>query len=849
MEKTNNSKLFNYSLDEIVNERFATYSKYVIQERALPDVRDGLKPVQRRILYLMDQEGNNHSKPYRKSAKTVGMVIANYHPHGDTSVYDAMVRMSQSWKLRIPLISMHGNNGSIDDDPAAAMRYTEARLAQIAGELLQDIDKKTVSFAPNYDDTLEEPTVLPARFPNLLVNGAKGIAAGYATDIPPHNLQEIIDATIQLIKKPKSTLDELMEFIKGPDFPTGGIVEGIDGIKDAFMTGSGSVQIVSKTEIKNEKNCIQFIITEIPYEVIKSKLVQEIDRIRYEKEIDGIIEARDESDREGLKIVIEIRKEADIDGVVNYLMRKTQLSVRYRYNMVSIVNKTPRQLGIIPMLTAYIKHQLEVLVNKTKFNLNKAETRLHIIKGLIIAILNLDEVIRIIRQSKDKADSKINLQNAFAIDELQAEAIVTMQLYRLSSTDIAILRKEGEDLEELIIELKALLEDEGKQRKVIIKQLEEIKKDYPSPRLTEIRHDLTDFTIINKPIIKEDVMIAITRDGYLKRSSMKSFNASDEAIPKFKQTDMLIGVGQANTGDIMIAFTNLGNFIYIPIHEFPEMKWKEEGQHLNTIMTISGEEKIIDAYVVPNFDLDASFIICSYFGQITKIKLNNFQVQRYSKPIRCMKLSEGDNIVSIQLADGDSTITICNVLGKGYRFHEKQISALNLGVKGVSALKNTHSEKIGGMIATLHEQKDLYLVVTKEGGARFFHTNQLEVGNRLSRCEDIFKFYNIEPHRLVTLCKTTSGNKINILYATNGSIIHEFEDMHHSPLGKIMKNTLITNKDTIIAAADFTLKTISPKLKTYIPIPDKIEVTKVTKSEPEEKEDDGEQMSIFDDFI
>ena len=853
------------TLEKVYSSCFGNYSKHIIQERSLPDIRDGLKPVQRRILFTMHQDGNTSNKPFRKSAKTVGSVMGQYHPHGDSSIYEAMVRMSQSWKNSVTLIDMHGNNGSIDNDPAAAMRYTEARLSKISDLMLKNIDKETVSFAPNYDDSLFEPTVLPSLFPNLLVNGAKGIAAGYATEIPPHNLGEVIDATIHLIKHPKSTVEDLMEFIKGPDFPTGAILQGKEGLIKAYNTGAGAVKILSRTKVVEEKNCFQLIISEIPFEVVKSQLVMKIDSLRFNHTVDGIIEVRDESDRSGLKIVVDIRKEADVDAIVSSLMKLTDLQISYNFNMVTIVDNTPRQLGIKDMLDAYIRHQIEVLVNLTKFDLKKAKERLHIVKALIIALTNLDEVIEIIRRSHGKQESKTNLENRFGFDDKQSEAIVMLNLYRLNSTDIEEIRQEGRDLEAKIADLEAILVSDSKQRKIIANQLEQIKKEYARPRLTEIQDEITNFVVERKPIIKEDVQISITKDGYVKRSSLKSYNSSEGAYPKYKNTDMLIGITQANTADVLLAFTNKGNYLYLPIFEFPEMKWKDEGSHLNSFMTINGDEKIVKAFLIKDFNVDVHIVVCSYFGQISRIKLNKFVTQKYNRPLKCMKLSAGDYIVGVGYTDGDSTITISNDLGKGYKTHENSIPSVSLGAKGVIALKNSESDNIGGIITTLHNQKDLYVIFSKEGAYRLFHTNQLEVAKKCSRCYDLFKFYKTEPHRISAMFKVKDQDPINILYSNGNSPIDLLEDYHHSPCGKIMKANLSLEKGVKIeSASNFNIEIIDSKIKTYyvepkiekeIPLNLEFIETKedIIKQKEEIEEDkqvqEEEQMSIFDDMF
>ncbi len=500
-------------LEEVIGDRFGRYSKYIIQERALPDARDGLKPVQRRILYAMYAEGNTHEKGFRKSAKTVGNVIGNYHPHGDSSVYEAMVRMSQDWKVRNVLIQMHGNNGSNDGDPPAAMRYTEARLSAISAELLRDIEKNTVEFIPNFDDTSKEPTVLPSMFPNLLVNGSTGISAGYATDIPPHSLDEIIDGVFMRLDNPECTVEELMTVIKGPDFPTGGIIQGVEGILKAYKTGKGKIIVRGKTEIETIRGGKQqIVVTEIPFEVNKANMVKRIDELRIDRKVEGISEVRDETDRTGLRIVIELKKDADANGVLNYLFKNTDLQITYNFNMVAIHNKRPKQMGLTELLDAYIAHQREVVTRRSQFDLEKARDRQHIVEGLIKALSILDEVIATIRASKDKRDAKNNLIERFAFTEAQSEAIVSLQLYRLTNTDVTALQAEQEELANKIAELEAILASEKKLLSVIKKELKDVKKRFADGRRTKIEEEIEEIKInLEVLIASEDVIVTVTK--------------------------------------------------------------------------------------------------------------------------------------------------------------------------------------------------------------------------------------------------------------------------------------------------------------------------------------------------
>ncbi|MBM6930571.1 DNA topoisomerase IV subunit A [[Clostridium] spiroforme] len=675
------------NLETIMGDRFGKYSKYIIQDRALPDVRDGLKPVQRRILYSMNKEGNIASKPYRKSAKTVGNVIGNYHPHGDTSVYDAMVRLSQEWKIRAPLIDMQGNNGSIDNDPPAAMRYTEARLSPIASELLKDLDKETVLMSLNFDDTEYEPTVLPAAYPNLLVNGATGISAGYATDIPPHNLMEVIDATIYRIRYPHCHLDKLMEFIKGPDFPTGAIVEGLDGIKSAFTKGKGKVIVRAKTEIVEQKNMNQIIITEIPYEVNKVDLVRKIDEIRFNRNIDGILEVRDESDREGLRIAIDLKKTVNVENTLNYFFKNTDLQKNYNYNMVAIRNKRPELMGIIDIIDGYIDHRIDVVTRSSLYDLKKAKDRLHIVDGLIKAISILDDVVKTIRHSQNKADAKTNLINQYGFTDRQAEAIVMLQLYRLTNTDIVALEKEKEELDLKINQLNEILDSDEVLRKVIITQLKEIKKKYPMPRLTQIKEQISDIRIDEKAmIIEEDINVSVTRDGYIKRISQRSIKASTGIPFGKKEDDILIAMYAASTIDHLLLFTNKGNYLFVPLHKIEEFKWKDIGKHISYLIKVAADEKIITAMLIKDFSLPLYVLLATRNGQIKRTALKDFEVQRYSKAMKCMSLKDDDEVIAAHLTNNQQGILIATKAGYGAIYSEQEVSILGVKAAGIKAL-------------------------------------------------------------------------------------------------------------------------------------------------------------------
>ena len=649
MNKATQERVQVMRLEDIMGDRFGRYSKYIIQDRALPDVRDGLKPVQRRILYAMYKDGNTYEKPFRKSAKTVGNVIGNYHPHGDSSVYDAMVRLSQDWKLREPLVQMHGNNGSIDGDPAAAMRYTEARLSAISGLLLKDIDKNLVDFVPNFDDSMTEPTVLPAFFPNLLVNGATGISAGYATDIPPHNLGEIIDAVIYRMNHKQCALDDILTFVQGPDFPTGAIIQGEQEIKKAYTTGKGRIVIRSKAEIEPVRGGReQIVVTEIPYEVNKANLVKKIDDLRIDKKVEGIMEVRDETDRNGLRIVIELKKDVKSEIVLNYLFKNTDLQVSYNINMVAIHNKRPVLMGLMDLIDAYIQHQKEVVTNRSNFDLKRARERQHIVEGLIKMVSVLDEVVQIIRHSKDKADAKKNLIQAFGFSERQAEAIVMLQLYRLTNTDVTALEKENEELTKTIQELTAILSSETKLLKVIQDELKQVKKQFETPRRSVIQKHIQEIKIDETDmVVKEDVMVAITKDGYVKRTSLRSYNATKSDTSTMKEGDELVAKLQLDTLQTLVMFTNRGSFIYLPVFKLPEFKWKDIGQHVSNLVTMDSEEKIIAVHAVSNFKTEEYFFFTTASGMVKKTRLSDFEVTRYNRAMVAMSVKEDDELISV----------------------------------------------------------------------------------------------------------------------------------------------------------------------------------------------------------
>jgi topoisomerase-4 subunit A len=754
-------KISEYALEEIMGERFGRYSKYIIQDRAIPDVRDGLKPVQRRILYAMYKDKNTFDKPHRKSVKTVGNVIGNYHPHGDSSVYEAMVRLSQSWKVKNPLIDMHGNNGSIDGDGPAAMRYTEARLSKISNELLRDIDKETVNFSWNFDDTTKEPTVLPAKFPNLLVNGSSGISAGYATNIPPHNLGEVIDATIKRIDNPNCHLETILDIIKGPDFPTGGIVEGIDGIKEAYKAGRGKIVLKSKTMLEESKNKNQIIITEIPYEINKSSIVKKIDEIKIDKKIDGIIDVRDESDRDNLvRIVIDIKKESDSNLILNYLLKNTDLQVTYSFNMIAIVNRRPKLLGVLEILDAYIKHQEEVITKRSVFDLEHARMKLHIVEGLIRALSILDDIIKTIRASKNKQDAENNLVNIYNFTPVQAEEIVKLQLYKLTNTDVTSLEEESKNLNIIIKGLEAILNDENLLKNVIKDELRKIKKEYNIDRLTEIKAEITEIKIDTTDLIaKEDVIVVVTKDGYVKRVSSRSYGAVGEEPTTLKDLDYVIGLYEMSTLDTLLLFTNLGNYLYVPVHELPDAKWKELGKHISNIISIKAEESIIGSVPVYDFDEDKYITAFTKLGMIKRTKLIDYKIQRYSKPITAIKLKSEDEVVNISNNQGNEVL-ISTHNGYGLWYDISEVPIIGLKASGVKAINLKDDYVVSGSI--FNKEADYITIITDKGTGKRIKLSDIEKTSRPRKGLLLIREVKTNPHYLYNVLVADTKDMIGI---------------------------------------------------------------------------------------
>ena len=769
------SKVIESNLDEIVEDRFGRYSKYIIQERALPDARDGLKPVQRRILWAKYEDGNTFDKPYRKSAKTVGNVIGNYHPHGDTSVYDAIVRMSQDWKAPFPLIDMQGNNGSIDDDPAAAMRYTEARLSKIAGFLLEDIDRETVEWSPNFSDDKMEPIVLPARYPQLLVSGISGIAAGYATNIPPHNLGEVLEACIYRIDHPKSTSKDLLQFVKGPDFPTGGLVMGKEGIEEALTKGRGRVTVRSKAEIVESRTINQIVITEIPYEVVKSALVRKMDEIRLNNKVNGILDVRDESDRMGLRIVLDLKKEANADAVLNYLYKNTDLQIYYHYNVIAIVNQTPRQLGLADMIDAFLNHREEIILRRSRYDLNQKKKREHIVEGLIRAVSVLDEIITLIRQSKGKADSKKRLVEHFDFTEAQAEAIVTLQLYRLSNTDVLALEEEARKLAAEIKELEEILSMPKKRKTLMKKELREIEKLFPSPRKSKIVEEEAEIVLDERDMIAdEQVMVVASKQGYVKRVSLRSYQSSS-GLPGLKEGDEVLGCAELSTLDNLYFFTSRGKLGIVPVYSLEEKKWKEMGAHFSSLFK-TGPNETITAMLAGRKPFEGQdLVMVSACGQIRRSSTSLLPTKTGRRLAAQMDIADGDEMIAVlsSVRENDEIVLISQD-GFGVRYSLDQISFAKGKSKGVRGMNLVASDRVAGAMVASDENEKLILE-NSQGQFKKIDLSELAPSKRPSKGIRMFKPSKTNPvsifdARLIDKDGTLEFNDFSTAPLTTGAL-------------------------------------------------------------------------------
>jgi topoisomerase-4 subunit A len=842
-------------MEEIMGDRFGLYAKEVIQNRAIPDVRDGLKPVQRRIVYCMYDEGNIHTKPTRKCAHSVGAVMGRYHPHGDSSIYEALARLSQPWNLRYPLIDFQGNNGSIDGDAPASYRYTEARLNELSELLTRDIDKNTVDKQLTFDDVDLEPVVLPSRFPNLLLNGSQGIAVAVATEIPPHNMKEVIEAIIYRITHKKATIEDLREFIKGPDFPTGGIVYKSDGLDKIYTTGRGRIEIEARWEIVNEDNLQKMVITEIPYQVNKSIILRDIGNIIEKKAIDGLLELRDESDRKGLRIVVDLRKDANSEVITEYLLNKTLLRTSYNANVVAIADNRPQTLNLLQLVDYYIDHQVDVIRRRSEFDLERLLKRLHIVDGLMKAISILDDVVKLIRKSNDKANAKENLIEAFDFTAEQAEAILTMQLYRLSNTDITTLVNEKDSIEKEITNLREILANENALNRVLINDLKEISKKFGDDRRTSIRERGEIIEIDKRDLIAdEDVMIAITRDGYLKRSSMRSYVSSGEnALPGIKSGDLLVMADEANNKDTIIVFTNKGNYCYIPVYTIHEGRWKDEGKHLNYIVTLSPDEKLIKAFVIKEFRDDLYFTMVTGKGRIKRSLISEFTAIRFSRPLICIRLSKGDYLVDVVATSGNSDLVVVTRNGSASYYNENEVSPLSLKAAGVKAISRLKNDAIVGLVSVHPGEKIRLGILTNKGHVRLVDVNHLEITARLGKMQYVMRSFKSDVHNVVgvlAIDKTLEDSLIAYNLTDNNNLVPVvIDDVKLTATDKYAKQNIdqLGKGEVFVGLYRMLVRTISVETKAYEPvIQTEVATIKTIEKSTKRKEVEYEQMSIFD---
>lgn len=849
-------KIYDYTLEEIMGDRFGRYAKSIIQDRALPDVRDGLKPVQRRILWSMYESHNTYDKPFRKSAKAVGDIMGHYHPHGDSSIYDALVRLSQRWKMREPLVEIHGNNGSIDGDGPAASRYTEARLSKIANVMLSDINKDAVKMTLNYSDEDLEPTVLPAHFPALLVNGSTGISAGYATNIPPHNLAEVIDATIKRIDSPNCRLDTILEIIKGPDFPTGGVVEGKDGLIQAYTTGKGKVVLKANYEIIEEKGKKQILIKEIPYEVLKEQLKKKIEDIKSDKKIDGIVDVIDESDRTNMaRLVIELKKDADANLIINYLLKNTDLQINYNFNVVAIDNKRPKTLGLLEILDAFILHKEEVVINRSKFDLEHSKKRLHIVEGFIKALDILDEVIKTIRKSKNKADAIENLVKEYLFTTEQATAIVMMQLYKLTNTDVTDLQNEHANLLELIKYLTSVINDESVLKGVMKDELRSIKKEFASPRRTIIKDEITEIKIDELSMIpKEDFIVSVSKSGYIKKLSVKVYNANNETEYVLKEKDYLIGLYKINNIDTIILITNLGNYCYLPVRDITECKYKDIGKHISSYIPLSEGETIIASFGIKNFD-SRTITLFSKDGLVKQTELSNLPVTRYSKPMTIFKLKDNDEVVSASINDG--VVYIVTENGFALKFNKEEIPVVGLKTSGVKGIKLVSDSVVSAFVT--NENHEYITIFTDKNTAKRVKLEEIDYSKRSLKGDNILHSPKSKKYK-ITECYAGSSK-------TNYGLIREktetIKSSDISIMDKSSTGSTISKKDLTDVFKEARLKVIDDaqpstpehEESSSVETPKKEEKTQELKEEPKEDKKQEEQVyetltmsDFFDEF-
>lgn len=849
-------KIYDYTLEEIMGDRFGRYAKSIIQDRALPDVRDGLKPVQRRILWSMYESHNTYDKPFRKSAKAVGDIMGHYHPHGDSSIYDALVRLSQRWKMREPLVEIHGNNGSIDGDGPAASRYTEARLSKIANVMLSDINKDAVKMTLNYSDEDLEPTVLPAHFPALLVNGSTGISAGYATNIPPHNLAEVIDATIKRIDSPNCRLDTILEIIKGPDFPTGGVVEGKEGLIQAYTTGKGKVVLKANYEIIEEKGKKQILIKEIPYEVLKEQLKKKIEDIKSDKKIDGIVDVIDESDRTNMaRLVIELKKDADANLIINYLLKNTDLQINYNFNVVAIDNKRPKTLGLLEILDAFILHKEEVVINRSKFDLEHSKKRLHIVEGFIKALDILDEVIKTIRKSKNKADAIENLVKEYDFTTEQATAIVMMQLYKLTNTDVTDLQNEHANLLELIKYLTSVINDESVLKGVMKEELRSIKKEFATPRRTIIKDEITEIKIDELSMIpKEDYIVSVSKSGYIKKLSIKVYNSNNETDYVLKEKDYLIGLYKINNIDTIILITNLGNYCYLPVRDITECKYKDIGKHISSYIPLSEGETIIASFGIKNFD-SRTITLFSKDGFVKQTELSNLPVTRYSKPMTIFKLKDNDEVVSASINDG--VVYIVTENGFALKFNKEEIPVVGLKTSGVKGIKLVSDSVVSAFVT--NENHEYITIFTDKNTAKRIKLEEIDYSKRSLKGDNILHSPKSKKYKITECYAGSSKTNYGLIREDTETIkSSEINIMDKSSTGSTISKKDLTDvfKEARLKVIDDVLPNISEhEESSSVETPKKEEKTQELKEEPKEDKKQEEQVyetltmsDFFDEF-
>lgn len=728
----NHGRIRDVDVQEEMKSSFLDYSMSVIISRALPDVRDGLKPVHRRILYTMYEKGLDPNKPYHKCADTVGAVLGAYHPHGDASVYDALVRLAQDFSMRYMLVDGHGNFGSVDGDPPAAYRYTEARMSKISCEMLTDIDKKTVDFQPNFDDRLEEPTVLPSRFPNLLVNGSDGIAVGMATKIPPHNLGETIDAACALIDNPDIDLAGLMDYMPGPDFPTGGIIMGRSGIRATYATGRGKITVRAKTEIVEAKNGrYKIIVTELPYQVNKARLIEYIADLVKDKRIDGISNIEDHSDRQGMHIEIDVKREASASIVLNNLFNLTQLQTTFGAIMLAIVDGVPKILNLKEMLTEYVNFQQEIIRRRTEFDLKKAKDREHILEGLKIAIDFIDEVISIIRNSKDQATAKVNLMERFGLDDVQAQAIVQMRLGQLTNMERTKIEDEIAALKTKIEEYNAILADEGRQREIIKEELIVIRNKFADPRRTEIcavngEVDIEDL------IPNQECVLTLTQFGYVKRLAVDTYkiqNRGGRGVSGMsrREEDVATEMFVINSHDYVLFFTDKGRVYRLKCYEVPEGSRQSKGMNIANLLPIAADEKVTSMIRVPEFDEEKYLVMVTRQGIVKRISLNAYNTARKGGLI-ALELNEGDELAWVRLTDGNQQVIVATKNGLAIRFEETDVRPMGRQARGVKAISLREGDCVVGMCVVAND--DLILTASETGFGRISNVSDYRLQSR-----------------------------------------------------------------------------------------------------------------------